>query len=301
MRKELKRGIILAVFIIALVVGIKLIQNYDKIGKQLQKIGYSKDEAKQIVEVLSEEDLNKVLNMEHKEKLVSIITNKYFIPYNLDAYLSFEKDNIDDTIAMVNVYANKDWYDQDTVKATDLEKGNKILVNKFHYLTNEYDPGEISEISIQYAYDGHYKVKNEVYNQYKKMWYAANEQDLTLIVNSAYRTYEIQEGEYNSFGDDYAARPGYSEHQTALALDIVTYDTIANDFENTQEFKWLQDNAHKYGFILRYPKGKDHLTGYAYESWHYRYLGVDLATKVHNSGLTYDEYYAYYCEYKNEC
>lgn len=300
MKKELKRGIVLAIAIVLLVVGIKVIQNYDKIGKELQKVGYSKEDAKKIVEVLSEDDVNKVLNMEYKEKLVPIITHKYFIPYNLDTYLSFEKDNLDDLIAMVNVKANKDWYDKDTVRETDLEKGNNMLVNKFNYLKEDYDPGEMSDISTWYAYDGH-STKTEVYNQYKKMWNAANDDGLTLIVNSSFRTYAKQEEEYDNSSDDYAARPGYSEHQTGLALDIVTYDTMGNDFENKPEFKWLQENDYKYGFILRYPKGKEYLTGYAYESWHYRYLGVDLATKVHDSGLTYDEYYAYYCEYKKEC
>ena len=101
--------------------------------------------------------------------------------------------------------------------------------------------------------------------------------------------------------DDYASRPGFSEHQTGLALDIVTDNIIGNEFENTDEFKWLQENAHLYGFILRYPKDKEYITGYNYESWHYRYVGKELATKIKESGLTYDEYYAYYCEYKKAC
>ena len=91
-------------------------------------------------------------------------------------------------------------------------------------------------------------------------------------------------------------RAGYSEHQTGLALDIVTYGASMDTFENTDEFKWLSDNAYKYGFILRYPKGKEKLTGYSYESWHYRYVGKDVAKKIHDLDITYDEYYAYYIE-----
>ena len=69
-----------------------------------------------------------------------------------------------------------------------------------------------------------------------------------------------------------------------------------NEFENTEEFKWLQNNAYKYGFILRYPKGKENITGYEYESWHYRYVGEEVAEEIHNLDITFDEYYAYYLD-----
>ena len=302
MSKEMKRLIILVIGVVILVVGIKLIQNYDKIGKQLREIGYSKEDSVKITSILSEEDVSKVLNMEYQEKLIPIIENNYFIPKNLEKYLDFKNKNndknVEDIIAIVNVKQNNDWYENTT--NTDISKGNAMLVNKLHSLTEDFDPGEIVKISVQYAYDGH-STTNEVYEQYKKMWYAAKEENLTLIVNSSYRTYSEQEKTHKASGDEYAARPGFSEHQTGLALDIVTYNTIGNDFENKPEFTWLSNNAHLYGFILRYPKDKEYLTGFEYESWHYRYLGVDLATKVYESGLTYDEYYAYYCDYKNEC
>ena len=109
-----------------------------------------------------------------------------------------------------------------------------------------------------------------------------------------YDEYKDLKGE--EYADEYAARPDYSEHQSGLALDIITYGASGETFDTTDAFKWLQKNAHKYGFILRYPKDKEDITGYAYESWHYRYLGKDLATKVKKSGLTYDEYYAYYLD-----
>ena len=93
-----------------------------------------------------------------------------------------------------------------------------------------------------------------------------------------------------------AARPGYSEHQTGLALDITTRLAEDEEFVNTEEFSWLKENAHKYGFILRYPEGKENITGYSYEPWHYRYVGIDVATKIYNENITFDEYYAYYIE-----
>lgn len=300
MSKELKRLIILVIGVALLVVCIKLIQNYDKIGKQLREIGYSKEDSIKITSILSEENVNKILNMEYQNNLIPIIENDYFIPNNLEKYLNFKDSTktINDIIAIVNVKQNNEWYENTT--STDISKGNAMLVNKFHYLSEDFDAGEIVDISIQYAYDGH-STTEEVYEQYKKMWHSAKEEGLTLIVNSSFRTYEEQEKTHKVSNDEYAARAGFSEHQTGLALDIVTYNTIGNDFENKPEFTWLSNNAYKYGFILRYPKDKEYLTGFEYESWHYRYLGVELATKVYESGLTYDEYYAYYCEYKNEC
>ena len=124
----------------------------------------------------------------------------------------------------------------------------------------------------------------------------------TILIVSSYRTYQDQEDVWKdykaSFGtkkaDAYAARAGSSEHETGLAIDVADYNDKNDKFEATESFKWMQTNAHKYGYILRYPKGKENITGYSYEAWHYRYVGVDTATKVYNEGITYDEYYEYY-------
>ena len=299
-KKEIIRALIVVICVVVVVLIIKLIQGIDTTKKDLKKLGYSKEDINIIVEKLNEDEINEILSLEYSPKLTSILNNKYYISYNLKEYLSYSKnkDNIDEVISLVNVGADNDWYTN--TKQTNIELGNKMLVNKYNYLPDDYAPNDIVNIKNWYAYDGH-RTKQEVYNQYVKMWNKANENGLVLIVNSSYRTLAEQEEQYNMSSDDYASRPGFSEHQTGLALDIVTYDIIGNEFENTEEFEWLQTNAHKYGFILRYPKNKEKITGYSYESWHYRYLGVDLATKVYESGLTYDEYYAYYCEYKNEC
>ncbi len=299
-RNTIKRIIFVLIFVLVVVAVILIIKNTNKIEKDLKKKGYSKEEITTITEKLSETDIEKILTLEYNQKLANIINEPYYIPDNLERYLNYstKTDNIQDIISVVNVKADNDWYTN--TGETNLDDGIKMLVNKFHYLNENYAPDDIVSISNWYAYEGH-STKKEVYNRYVDMWNAANKEGLVLIVNSSYRTLEDQQEEYDKFGDDYASRPGFSEHQTGLALDIVTYDIQGNDFENTEEFKWLQENAHNYGFILRYPKDKEHITGYSYESWHYRYVGKDLATKVKESGLTYDEYYAYYCEYKKAC
>lgn len=123
-----------------------------------------------------------------------------------------------------------------------------------------------------------------------------------LSVISTYRSYSYQKELYNRYVSShgeaqakrFAAQPGHSEHQTGLAFDLggteSQEDWLSGSFGDTPAGKWLAANAHKYGFIVRYPEGKEAITGYIYEPWHFRYLGVETATKVYNSGLTLEEY-----------
>jgi LAS superfamily LD-carboxypeptidase LdcB len=118
---------------------------------------------------------------------------------------------------------------------------------------------------------------------------------ITLWICSGYRSYSYQSKLYNNYvytdgkaaADTYSARPGHSEHQTGLAADINSAD---ESFAGTPEAKWLAANCWKYGFIIRYPKGKESITGYIYEPWHIRYLGKENAKLVYESGLTLEEY-----------
>ena len=298
-KSEIKRLAILVIAVVIIIVGIKIFQNRDTTYKDLLNKGYSESDITILLDKLSKEEIENTINSEYNEFLPKVLSSKYYIPNNLQKYLELCKTNknIDDVIAIINTGTDKEWYTF-TKEITNLS--NSMLVNKFNYLPADYAPDDISNIINWYCY-GTPSVKNEVYEQFKKMWKDAESNDLKLIINSGYRTFKEQQEIYDDYDDDYASKPGFSEHQTGLALDIITDKAIQNEFEQTEEFKWLQNNAHKYGFILRYPKNKEHITGYDYESWHYRYLGVELATKVYESKLTYEEYYAYYCEYKGEC
>ena len=146
-----------------------------------------------------------------------------------------------------------------------------------------------------------YLISAVAYDKYKQMADAAKKEGLSMKVISAYRTEAYQRNLYNERvrttgkvnADNYSARPGHSEHQTGLAVDV---SSTKGTFEYTAEFRWLQKHAHEYGFILRYPKGKEWITGYAYEPWHYRYVGVDAAKKIYQEGITYEEYYVKYVD-----
>ena len=196
--------------------------------------------------------------------------------------------------------------DSPTHRVGGISSGFEEYKHKYrlYSLDNTYNSDNMVKISKQYSYGDNQMVTEETYNAFIKMFKAAKNEDLTLIVNSSFRSYEEQDEVYNEYLDNrgeedankIAAKAGFSEHQTGMAIDIQTYGSNAKTFEEFDEFKWLQDNAHKYGFILRYPKDKEYLTGYEYESWHYRYVGVEVATYIYENDITFDEYYAYFVE-----
>ncbi len=163
-----------------------------------------------------------------------------------------------------------------------------LIANKTYSLPSSYAPGLLS--SLQNAFNN---LKND-----------ANGAGFNFYIGSGYRSYWDQKIIYNNYvswdgqanADTYSARPGHSEHQSGLAADICESNEpacISSDFDNTNPAKWLNDNCYKYGLIIRYPKGKTGITGYIYESWHLRYVGVELATKLYNGGdwITLEEYY----------
>ena len=301
--------IVIIIAIAAGTIGIKKYIDYRNSNEfKLKQIGYNETEIKDITK-LKDDQIKAILKKKYNRLNIKFIRQKYFITNNLDKYIKYYNNHKDDKIShivsIVNVCADEDYYDKDTVKKTDISKKELMLVNKFNYLDENYAPDDIVKVSMQFAY-GDNEIKKEVYEKFRSMYNDAKKEGLYLIITSSYRDYNFQKELWDSYanqkGDEWAdsvsARAGYSEHQTGYTLDIVTYNANMSSFEKTDEFKWLQDNAYKYGFILRYPKDKEDITGYSYESWHYRYVGKDVATKIKKLGITFDEYYASFIEGK---
>ena len=170
-----------------------------------------------------------------------------------------------------------------------------ILVNKYNYLKEDYIPENLEKLD-KYSSRTIYLVK-EAKDNFIKMCDQAKKENLSIRAISGYRDYNYQKALYDSYTqkdkenvDKYSAKPGYSEHQTGLAVDVDNIKTNYESFENTKEFKWMQENSYKYGFILRYPKGKENITGYNYESWHYRYVGKKITKILKKKNLTLEEY-----------
>ena len=310
-KRRIKKGpIIIALLIIIIGVGgffaINEISYRMSDTYKLLKIGYSEQETDILLKKYDKEKLSKLIKDKKLEpNIPKLLQQKYYMEKNLDCYLKYLKENTDVTVkeavSLVNVNRDRDFYEK--MEKTDTSKGDLMLVNKYYKLTKDFKPKNIVPISNQFSYEGN-EISKQVYEKYRSMWNDAKEEGLLLIVNSSYRDYEVQDAVWKEYAevhgeewaDNKAARAGSSEHETGLALDIITNNVVMNEFENTDEFKWLQKNAYKYGFILRYPKNKENITGYEYESWHYRYVGEKVAKEIHDMDITFDEYYAYYLD-----
>lgn len=187
-----------------------------------------------------------------------------------------------------------------------LEKSNQtnassdylILVNKNNSISKDYVPKDLVNVTgVDYI-----KRENEVMKLNKKalecyqlLYNEAKKEGYNLTIFSAYRSYEKQQTLWEARQDEnYVAKPGQSEHQTGLSVDISTRDIgITTNFMNSDAYKFLINNAYKYGFIIRYPKDKEDITGYYFEPWHYRYVGIDVSTKIFENKLTLEEYLSY--------
>ncbi len=201
-----------------------------------------------------------------------------------------------------------------TTKKSDITTSNTqglkiidgiLIVNKTYPLPEDYVPTNTykSADGLNYCTTC---IDIDAYEQYKLMKADATSLGLNIWIQSGYRSYNLQNDLYNKYvnrdgkvaADTYSARPGHSEHQTGLAFDL---NTITDDFQYTNEGKWINENCYKYGFILRYPKGKENITGYKYESWHLRYVGIDLANKLYNNGdwITLEEHFNLTSQYSD--
>lgn len=309
-KKLLIISIVLVLFIsIGVYSGIKIYKQkqYEKTYEyKLINIGYSLDDTKIFIDKLKDKDLDYLLNNSKSDLYLKIIQEKYFIYDNFYKYIEYynknKGKNLIDIVEIINTNRDREYY-TDTYD-TDISKGYLMLTNKYYHLNEDYTPNELTTISQTYAWGeaGSKKVTKDTYDAYMNMWNASHEAGYYLMVSSAYRDYNKQVEVYNDYktksgekyADTIAARPGYSEHQTGYALDIFEKGYSQKTFETSESYQWLLDNSYKYGFILRYPKDKEDITGYAYESWHYRYVGIDAATYIHNNNITFDEYYAYF-------
>ena len=170
------------------------------------------------------------------------------------------------------------------------------LVNKNNKLPASYTPNDLEDISLDYAEEGK-KLRKEAKDSFEKLSFDAYKLGYEIKAVSAYRDYYYQKQLFDYYvkekGLDYAlkcsAKAGHSEHQTGLAVDVEGSNHDYNKFIDTKEYLWLKDNAHKYGFILRYPKGKEYITGFKFEPWHYRYVGK-IAAYMYEHNLTLEEY-----------
>ncbi len=293
---------------------IKYIDDEDFISNinKLLNLGYSSKDINAIYEKIPN-SVSIISTSKYNKDIINIMNLSYFRIDNLKRYLDYDimevksiydisnikKDfNYEDVVTYVNANLDKEYYSSDNLISNEDASKIDVLVNKYHKLDENYEPSDLTIIDSKYA-SGTQKLRKEAQIKFEEMASDMAKENLKIYAGSTYRSYTYQKGLYDRYvkkdgfaaAETYSARSGYSEHQLGLAVDIVNdkWDYLS---ENDKEYDYLVKNSYKYGFILRYPRGSEYITGYMFEDWHFRYLGIELATKVFNSGLTYDEYIA---------
>lgn len=328
-KKKIKKKvkILLVIFLIIFVIGsITIKQNKSnqspqeyttKIDKKNKKsplttLNYSKDDIALIEKYnISDENIKYLIDNKIDSKLaMNIIKEKYYIDDYLKKYLDYYEKNKDlsfsEIITRINTHLDDEFYTN--TEKTDDTLGKFVILNKHYYSDENYKGLNLIDVDSEYnLYNTTFKLSKECYEAFLKMYNDAKEQGYAFKINSAYRSYEkqikIYQGWVNKDGvklaDTYSARAGFSEHQTGYAFDVRDYPFTNDDYSKTKSFTWVSENAYKYGFIIRFPKDKEYITGYQYEPWHYRYCGIECATYIHNNNITFEEYYEYFIKYNN--
>jgi len=231
----------------------------------------------------------------------------YFDQSTVDAIKNFQLDNLILPISGEFSGVTKSIIYQDLVASYCPSK--KKLINEIDFISfpiskveniqKEYVPPDLTILSEKINTQGIICLREDAAFAYENMYEAILAQGMDIRVTSGYRRYELQEDLYNSSNQHYGAypslaKPGQSEHQLGVAVDIapksLNYTSTSKQMKYTKEYNWLIENAHLYGFVLSYPEGKEDITGYTFEPWHFRYVGVDLANLIKSSQLTPIEY-----------
>lgn len=279
---------------------------------KLLDLGYKNKDINTFYEKVPK-SIDVITSNKYDKNIINYISLDYFKEENLDRYIKYdfidtksvydttllkEKYNYEDTVTFVNAYLDKDYYSNDIPLSKDKASKLDVIVNKYYKLDKDYEPEDLTIINSKFA-SGTQKLRKEAADKFEEMASDMLKENLKIYAGSTYRSYSYQEGLYNRYvkkdgfkeAETYSARAGYSEHQLGLAVDIVNgkWNYLS---EGDKEYTWLINNSYKYGFILRYPHESEYITGYVFEDWHFRYLGIELATKVYESKLTYDEYIA---------
>lgn len=230
-----------------------------------------------------------VYNMETKETLEEMLSTGETV--ESEAGLPLDADETSTSHEDTHVLANP--YDQ------------LALVNKQYALPSDYTPDDLEVPDVPFPFDEDLPQKQlraVAADALEELFQAADEAGLDLVAQSGYRSYDRQDAIFASNveahgeeeANNFSAQPGESEHQTGLTMDVTTPsidNELTTDFSETEEGKWVEEHAAEYGFIIRYPEGKEEITEYQFEPWHIRYVGEKTAQEITDQAITLEEYY----------
>lgn len=234
----------------------------------------------------------------------------YFKDEYLDRYIAYQEKNPDLTVEKivthVNVGLDYPYYSEEILSSAVNVGTNLVLANKYHALSADYEPTDLVTVASDCT-TRPIKLCEEAARAFEQLSRAAKKDGYTIDGMSGYRSYSYQQGLYNGYlntdtqanVDTYSARAGHSEHQTGLAMDVQDDTRSYNRFGETKAYLWALDNIHRFGFVIHYTAQNEFETGYKNEPWHFRYVGVDVATYLYNynknnpeDALSIDEYVA---------
>lgn len=291
----------------------KYLDQYSKIDYQNQKHliknintlikkGYSNDNISMILAHGSDQDVTEFAKRDKINYLEEFFSLSYAKLSNYDRYVDYSNETGEDdetTVLAVNLDMDKENYEDPIIVK---KFSTDMLVNKHRSLTKAFEPEDLVSIDEKYAVDDTQAGSRIAVNAFIQMYKAAKKEGYGLVINSSYRSYEDQEETCDTYRElygekyvkNYVAMPGFSEHQTGLSFDIGSTDT--NVFADSDEYEWVQENAHKYGFIQRFPTKYESITGFRAEPWHYRYVGKKIATYIYENDISFEEYYALFLD-----
>ena len=291
----------------------KYLSNYSKIKYQNHKNlikninllldkGYSNSDVSIILEHGTDQEVYEFSKRDRIKYLEEFYQYPYAKLQNYDRYIAYTDSTGEDektTVIHVNLNMDKEIY-VDTILVSEFSED--MLVNKYRYLSQDYEPDNLVTIPSQYTNGEEMQSSKVALNALTQLIESAKLDDRHIVVNSAYRSYddqvEIAEFYRKWYGDkyvnNYIARPGFSEHQTGLAFDLGS--ETENVFIDSKEYEWMQENAYKYGFIMRFYKKGEVITGFKSEPWHYRYVGKEIAKYIHENNITFEEYYVMFLD-----
>lgn len=278
---------------------IKFVDHKDLIANinKLLKIGYSNGDINLILSHGDNESVKRFIKKGKIKYLEEFFVVDYAKLDNYDRYVAYSDETGEDeetTVLFVNLDMDKEDY-KDSVLVDKFS--TDMLINKHRYMNEKFVPDDLTKIDSKYASEKGMEASRVAINAYIQMSKAASSDGYEIVINSAYRSYQDQvdisdtyfELYGQSYVDRFVAKPGFSEHQTGLCFDIGSRKN--NVFANSKEYEWMLDNAYKYGFILRFPKKYENITGFRNEPWHYRYVGKKIAKYIHEKNITFEEYY----------
>ncbi len=299
--KIIKAGIgVITLLSIPLLTRITELQNYEESSQEAESLNITEEGNHTIltestIMMIGNSNEQILIEAMKEQQLEQYQNTPSFDETKMSDYLAYQEQyhtSIEDSVIQVNIGLNKEFYEDVTI----IEEPDNLLalVNKYNQLPSDYIPEDLTALKC----NPKFKLRQEAAEAFDLLIEAAKEDGIKVEPYSAYRSYNTQVVVYNrhlensnnevKIADTFSARPGHSEHQTGLAVDIRT----VNQYEISEsDYEWMKENSYKYGFIIRYPEGKTDITGYQEEPWQLRYVGLEAAKEITEMNVTLDEYW----------